>query len=282
MMAVGRGVLGAPSMLCLLTGLCVVVAGASLITLFVAIWQCADLLWHHELLWQLSQHAITDLRLLHGLYLVMGLAVLGLVLLLLHAFSRGKGDEATGVSSFFQVLCMVVAVLILLGHMTSAILVGVYRSQTLPQLRPALLNILANQTYMLREPLARWIYMDIGEKFNYLQVRFSCCGIDEPGDYATLNFPGRHEGEAFPYSCCHLKEGSVWTDPDLSDVRDLFLCQSKSPDAFHSRGCLPMLRHWLQSKADFLLGCSLFLMFLTALLMALTVYVIYNVSGKPF
>jgi hypothetical protein len=123
--------------------------------------------------------------------------------------------------------------------------------------------------------------MNEGTLVNFMQTKFSCCGIDSHEDYAKMQFPARHEGEPFPYSCCHLKEGNTWGDPDMSDVTDLFLCQSLHPDALHDQGCLEPFQNWIKTKATFMIAYGSIMFVLSGLLFSAYAYILYSTFGRP-
>lgn len=262
--------------------LSIIIVALSMVGFCVSAWLCADLTSTHYILWQLTQSMSKDHGIVTAFYLMISACLLSPLLILVDHYADTRGSKVTVYSTAAQILSIALCLLFILMHLSSAILANSYRTQTEHQVKPALLEMLANHTYMRREPNARWIYMDEGLKINYLQNKFSCCGLDGQEDYDAVHFAHRHEGEPFPYSCCLLKDGASWDDTDLSDVQDLFLCQSLNPEAVHLKGCVVPLQEWLKSRADFILGFSLTLMFLLIGLLALNSYLIYQINGRPF
>ncbi|ELT94266.1 hypothetical protein CAPTEDRAFT_212186 [Capitella teleta] len=256
----------------------------ALIGFCLAVWHSVDFGTNHRPLWELSQRSVQDRRLLHSLYVTACLCVAIPFIVVIDRFLTSKQSHRTLVSAAtFEVLGAVFCGFVVIA-MLGVIVAGSSSSkQLMKPIRPVILELLSNHTFMRREPNARWIFMDEGMLVNYMQTKFSCCGLDGHEDYAALMFAQRHEGEPFPYSCCTLKGGSIWEDPDLADVQDLFLCQSHNPTAIHEQGCVKPFQDWLQSKANFLIVHGSILLILSGLLLAAYVYLLcISIAGQPF
>ena len=111
------------------------------------------------------------------------------------------------------------------------------------------LSIIIIHTHPIHSNYLREYYNEndtaVREKWDFLQSRLRCCGLEGDYGYTAYQNIGPHNGNRFPDSCCH--------DYSLDD--DNTHCSSRFPksvrntdtdqiaSAIYLRGCIDILRH---------------------------------------
>ena len=261
----GKGVVGC--LICVSLILGVGLSVVALVGLFVAIWQCADLLSTNDELMSLARQANGDDRLLHAYYVFIAFTIIAQILSCVGGKNRhgGEDNEVTRHSSCLGAFFSLVLVA---GHLASGLLGVLYRDEVISGIQGDMEGLLVNGSYINPDSgdLSRPDYTKTGEYFNFLQTKYKCCGVRkiDAGDYRDAKFQERYN-MPFPYSCCTLKDrkNTYWRRVNLEDVENWNRCKEHTPSYFYEDTCYKIERDWLQKKANFIIGYNFALLALS-------------------
>ncbi|ELT89893.1 hypothetical protein CAPTEDRAFT_584 [Capitella teleta] len=258
----GSGIIGCLFCVSLIFG--ILVSVVALIGLFVAIWHTWDLLYGNDELLSLANLAVDDERLEDAYYVFIAFTLIAQFLSCVGGRNKqsdeGKGSQQSSCAGTAFSLALIA------GHMASGILGVLYKDEAIPLVRTGMESLIPNASYMNPEGGAVTPeYTKMGEYFNYLQVKYECCGVVETNakEYFDAYFEDRYKMK-FPYACCVLKDkkNSSWRQVNHEDVEDPTRCSNFERNYFHKNTCYRYERDWLTDKSNFIIGYNFALLVL--------------------
>ena len=257
----------------ILFGLILGVGG--LIGVCLAIWQIIDALHINDELMSLASEVLRDDRLLSATYVFLAFTVNSVCFGGVGGKSKKDGDyndPHKGTSCCGGIFSL----LLIGGYLASGILALQYNNSTLPGIGTAMEDALQNRSYLNPQSnISAPEYSKLGEYFNFLQCKYTCCGVSLSNgtDYINAEFPTRYN-LTVPYSCCKLKDKKVdWRQVTRDDVDNYEQCSLYNQQYFHPYTCYSTHFRWLRFKANLLMGYS-FVMVAVSLLSGAILFIL--------